>query len=173
MIGACSDSTAIKIKIIPKIGASISASTDSICKHGTAVLTVTDSGSGRATYKWSTGGTTSSITISDTVTTTYTAVVYGICDSLVKTITIKTIPPPSPVVTGTLLTCKGAKDTLYISGGNSYRWSTGATTSSIYVSDTAATTYTVTTYGICDSVKKTITGFHDPSSFSSYYRGSI
>jgi len=158
MSGPCSDSVSIKIKIIPKIGvSSITASNDSICKHGTSILTVTDSGNGHVRYKWNTGGTTSSVTISDTESTTYTVTVYGICDSVVKTITIKTIPPPSPVVTGTLSKCKGAKDTLTVNGGNSYKWSNGATTSSIYITDTGTTTYTVTTYGICDSVKKTIT----------------
>lgn len=152
----CSDSATQTIKIIPQITASISAFPDSICKHGTSILTATGAG-GQATYKWNTGATTSSITVSDSVNTTYTATVYGICDSVVKTVTVSIIPAPNPVIAGTLSKCKGLKDTLTISGGNTYKWSTGATTTSIYVSDTGTTTYTATVYGVCDTTQKTIT----------------
>jgi len=133
MNGACSDSTSFKIKIIPEITATISAISDSICPHGTTTVIATGIG-GQATYKWSNGYTTSSISVTDSVTTTYTATVYGLCDStkVMKTVTV--IPFPKPSIAGSLWKCKGTKDTLTVSSTinpTTYKWSNGETSSSI------------------------------------------
>ena len=145
----CKDSAVKKIKIIPAITASVSISTDSICPNGTTTITAKGTG-GQATYKWSNGATTSSITVSDTVTTTYTAMVYGLCDSVPVSKTVVVIPLPKPVIDGKVWKCKGARDTLSVTSSvnpTTYVWSNGATTSSIVTGDiNADSSYYVTAY---------------------------
>lgn len=131
--GICSDTSTITIKMIPKITASIAAVNDTVCPHGASIITATGSG-GQATYKWNTGATTSSITVHDSVTTSYTVTVYGICDSVQEMKTVTVIPLPKPVISGTLWKCKGAKDTLTVSSSinpATYIWSNGSTSTSI------------------------------------------
>ncbi|MBI3500773.1 MAG: T9SS type A sorting domain-containing protein [Bacteroidetes bacterium] len=53
-------------------------------------------------------------------------------------------------IAGNTTMCKGQTDTLIASGGATYSWSTGQTTTSIIISPTANTTYSVTaTTGTC------------------------
>lgn len=117
------------IKVNPAITFTMSATPDSVCPNGTSVITANPNGGG-VTFKWSNGATTSSITVSDSVTTTYSATVYGICDSAKNNITITVVPLPTPLITGTRLKCHGVKDTLAVSGGSTYIWSNGSTTTS-------------------------------------------
>lgn len=131
--GACEDSATQLLKVVQPITAAIGATHDSICPHDTTTITATGIG-GSATYKWNTGETTASITVSDTVTTTYTATVYGVCDSMKKMLTVNVIPIPKPVINGPLWRCKGKKDTLTVTTSNTpthYIWSNGKTTTTI------------------------------------------
>lgn len=133
IVGGCNDSVPLKIKIIPATTATISAVNDTVCPHGTSTITATGIG-GQVTYKWSNGYTTSSINVTDTVTTTYTATVYGLCDSTKVMKTVIVIPLPKPVINGSLWKCKGTKDTLTVSSSinpTTYKWSNGNTTTSI------------------------------------------
>lgn len=134
MVGGCSDSIPVKIKIIPVTTASVNATNDTVCPHGSSIITATPAG-GQVTYKWNNGATMSTITVTDTVTTTYTVTVYGICDSTKEMKTITVIPLPKPVISGTLWKCKGIKDTLTVSSSinpTTYLWSNGSTTSNYY-----------------------------------------
>jgi len=59
-------------------------------------------------------------------------------------------PLPKPVISATDSICSGSTDVLSVSGGSSYAWNTGATTSSIMVKIDSTTTYTVkASNGIC------------------------
>lgn len=132
-LGSCSDSVAQQIKVIQPITASIIATKDTICPGGSATL-IANAAGGQATYKWSNGAVTSSITVSDSVTTTYTAMIYGLCDSIQKTTTITVIPLPAPVITGADWKCGGQTDTLSVSSSvnpTTYVWNNGATTTTI------------------------------------------
>jgi hypothetical protein len=106
--------------------------------------------SGSFTYSWSTGATTSQITVSPPTTTTYTVTVTmllpngDICPG-VASITIP-VNVPKSVIKGNDLFCVGQSTTLTASQGAGYLWSTGATSQSITVSPTVSTTYTVTVY---------------------------
>ena len=131
--GICADSTTVTVKITPKITA-ITGVTDSIvCPNQPTHLTMTTSG-GQATYKWSTGETSSSITVTDSVTTTYTVTAYGLCNSVRKTIKVTVIPLAKPIVSGTTTKCKGQIDTLQVTNSvnpATYLWSDGKTTTTI------------------------------------------
>lgn len=124
--GICSDDTTFTVYVRPTVTSSIHASPDTVCPMGMSSLSVTAAG-GQVRYKWSTGATGSSISVNSNVTTKYIATVYGTCDSLKDTVTVTVIPLAQPVIKGKLSRCQGSKDTLTVSGGNSYLWSNGST----------------------------------------------
>lgn len=129
--------------------------TTTVCAGDSATL----SASGGGTYLWSTGETSSSITISPDSSTTYSvAVSNGICTGD-SSVTVDVISAPDAAIAGPGSVCSGGDfATLTASGGTSYLWSTGSTFASIseYVSPT--TTFTVTvSNGFCtDTASHTV-----------------
>ncbi|MBK8500461.1 MAG: DUF3494 domain-containing protein [Flavobacteriales bacterium] len=100
-----------------------------LCEGGSTELCATGTGS----YLWSTGATTSCITVN-------TAGVYSVtitspdgCESNCQ-VTVVVNPLPICSITGGLVLCEGATSELCATGTGSYLWSTGATTSCITVS---------------------------------------
>lgn len=200
---------------------------DSICAGTTTTITATAATSGKMTYVWSTGATTSSITTPTLTTTTgYTVTTTDSCGQsaaipitvnvvqitypkvtpspdtictganvhlhaagasgyiwapatslnkttgafVIATPTVQTIytitatdkcpgsvtdtisihPPVIPIISGPTSVCPGGTVVLNVSGANAYSWSTGQTGSTISVTPSAATTYTVNaTTGTC------------------------
>jgi hypothetical protein len=94
-----------------------------------------------SSYAWSTGASSSSITITPTITTTYSVVGTSAlgCSgtSSVFTVTINPIPPVS-VNSGSI--CNGSSFTMIPSGASSYIYSSGSSV----VSPTSNSSYTVT-----------------------------
>lgn len=123
---------------------SISPTSTSICNGQSVSLTA----SGGTTYQWSGGSssTSSTISISPAVTTTYyLEASNGSCigsDSV--TIQVNSIPIAS--VSGNQTICAGQSTTLTANGASSYQWSGGsnATTSTISVAPATTTNYVVT-----------------------------
>jgi hypothetical protein len=130
----------------PTPGISVNRSTVT-CTNPSATLTA----SGGASYLWSTGETTTSITVSPTSNTTYSVTATGANGCTASTnqlITVdKAAPTPGISVNRSTVTCTNPSATLTASGGASYLWSTGETTTSITVSPTSNTTYSVTATG--------------------------
>jgi hypothetical protein len=113
-----------------------------ICPGGSATLTA----SGASTYTWSTGATTTSVSLSPAVTTTYSVIGTAAsgCTNI-ATNTVGVAPNPTVVVApATLTVCLGSALTLTASGASTYSWSTTAITPTITVSPSVNTTYTVT-----------------------------
>ena len=135
--GSCPPSVKIvTLTVIPI--ASITVNSETICPGSSAVLTAT----GATTYSWSNGSTSNSITVSPTVTTTY-SVAQAIGCSITALATV--------VVNNTLIAsvnsptiCPGAIATLTIVGGTSYTWSTGSTSNPYTVTPNTTTLYTAT-----------------------------
>ena len=137
----CSSTVTQVVTVQSALTMSLTLSKDSICPTDSAVLTVI----GANTYTWSTGATTSSITVKPGVTTPYWVKATNRCatDSLSKTLHI--MPLPKPSVTGNDSICVGSSSTLTASGGTQYTWMPGSLKgSSVTVSPTVSTTYTVT-----------------------------
>lgn len=101
---------------------------------------------GATTHTWSTGATTPTISVSPTITTTYSvsgAGANGCVGSATKTITVNALPTVSASSTSALL-CSGLTASLSASGAFTYTWSTGMNSNTIVVSPTVTTTYTLT-----------------------------
>lgn len=116
-----------------------------VCNGGSTTLTATGANS---TYSWSTGGTTSTITVTPTGLTNYT--VYGTSNSntCVGTATVNVdVFTPSVTITGNTVICNGEVVTLTGNGADSYSWSWGSNTlpfQSVNDSPSTTTIYTLT-----------------------------
>ncbi|MCY1663447.1 T9SS type B sorting domain-containing protein [Chryseobacterium sp. SL1] len=138
-INSCKQTNAIVFKD-KSVTASITASSTKLCPNGNVTLT-----SNNATGNtWSTGATTQSITVTTPGTYTLTSS-NGICTSPQASVTITQDTDPNAQISGNLTLCENTSTILTATStgtGNTYSWSTGATTPSITV--TAPGTYIVT-----------------------------
>ena len=145
----------LTINTLPSVTVSVSAGT--ICVGESTTITA----SGASTYSWSNGETGSSITVSPTTTTLFTATgtdSNGCTSAGSTTITVNALPTVE--ISGTLTYCAGGSTTLTATAGlSSYLWSTGATTQSITVSTAGSYTVTGTDSNGCSatSVASTVT----------------
>ncbi|MFN8311130.1 MAG: T9SS type A sorting domain-containing protein [Chitinophagales bacterium] len=129
----------IGVNAVPSVSISGNAS---ICAGQSVTLTA--SGSGTA-YSWSnSGGTAAAATFNPTGNTTYTvtATANNCSASASKNVTVTSV---TAAISGPSAICTGTSATLnVISNGTAFSWSTGATTASINIQPTTATTYSVT-----------------------------
>ncbi|MCC6372053.1 MAG: T9SS type A sorting domain-containing protein [Bacteroidia bacterium] len=117
----------------------MAASANPICIGGAVTLTTSAS-----TATWNTGSNATSITVSPTVTTTYSVVGTGSANCLAIreiTITVQPLPVISTVNNPSLL-CVGSTATVSASGAATYTWAAGTGSNSLF-SPTVSTTYTV------------------------------
>lgn len=119
-------------------GPSLTVNAAQICPGQTATLTA----SGASSYTWNTSSNNASITVTPSVTTQYT-VVGAVSGCTSQALTQVTVHPTPNVSVNSPTLCSGNQATLTASGANSYTWSTSSTNSSIIVSPTISTQYTV------------------------------
>ena len=137
----CASTKSVTVSVF---SAPIISGNTSFCQGATTVLTA----SGGNSYRWSTGATTATINVSSAGTYTVTATSSNGCTaSSSSSITVN--PLPNVAISGNNSFCQGASTTLTASGGNSYRWSTNATTATINVSATGTYTVTATSSNGC------------------------
>ncbi|MDI6833593.1 MAG: PKD domain-containing protein, partial [Bacteroidales bacterium] len=138
----CSNTATVAVTVGSSPTINITASPSSICSGGTSVLTA----SGGSTYSWSTGGSTSSITVTPSATTTYTVTGssgVGCSNTATVTVTVGSLATINVIASPTSI-CTGGTSVLTASGANTYSWSTGESGMNITVSPTSTTTYTLT-----------------------------
>lgn len=115
----------------------------SICSGQATLLTA----SGGGTYRWNTGETTASISVS--VAGPYSVTVSSGSTSSVVTANVSAASAPAVTISGNLTISNGQATTLTADGGTTYRWSNGETTKSISVSVAGTYSVTVSSGGEC------------------------
>lgn len=148
-IGNCvtTATTAVTVNALP----ALSVNSVVICAGQNATLTA----GGASTYTWSNGSNTSSVAVNPTITTNYTVVgSNSVCSN--TAITTVSVDPLPVITVGSPTICSGETATLTAGGATSYTWNTGPTTSSIIVSPTVTTNYTITgNNGSCTNTQTT------------------
>ena len=128
-----------RICFTDELTSTISATATTICEGDTASLSATEDD---ATYLWSNGATTQGVVVSPTATTSYTVRVTKNGISSTSSIVIEVLD--SEITATATTVCFGETVTLSSSvTGATYLWSTGATSSSISITPTETTSYTI------------------------------
>lgn len=133
--GLCSQTKTVSVQVNSLPNVSISGSS-SVCLGNSITLT----GTGAITYTWDIGPTTNTISVSPTVTTSYTVTgtnANGCVNSAQKTITVNSIPTVA-ASGGTI--CAGQSFTITPSGANTYNYIGGGP----IVSPTTTSSYSIT-----------------------------
>ena len=118
----------------------IAVNSSTICSGSSTVLSAV----GANNYTWSTGATTSTISVSPASNTVYTITGSSNGCSSIQTASVTITPPLSIGFTNSPVICAGISTALTATGATNYTWSTGSNTQSISVSPTSNATYTVT-----------------------------
>jgi gliding motility-associated-like protein len=119
------------------------------CQGGNIILKA----SGGTTYSWTTGASSDSIVVNSSGN--YGVTVTNGCGSKDTSISVTVTPLPVAIITGATSICAGDSVLLAAFGGNTFSWSNGMTTSSIYVSSSG--TYSVTATNACGTSTAQIT----------------
>jgi len=167
--GVCT-ATAYHIVAVDTLTKPIITFTDSICTGTSTTITATAATSGKMTYVWSTGATTSSITTPTLTTTTgYTVTATDSCgQSAAIPITVNVVQITYPTVTPSPDTiCSGGSVNLHATGASGYIWAPASslnktTGANVRATPTVQTIYTITATDKCPgSVTDTIS-IHPP-----------
>ncbi len=120
----------------------ISPNNSSICSGSSVTLNATGNAYG---YTWTPGGVSNSIIVTPTITTNYLVVGSGDGCSINSAVSVTVLPAPSLIaVSNKTITCAGEEIIIQAIGPNILVWSTSAVTTSISVTPTLTTTYSVT-----------------------------
>ncbi len=163
--GGQTANTIYTIAITPNPTLSINTNSFNIC--GPQNATFVASSNSANSFTWSTGATTSSVSVSPTSTTVYSVSASNVCGvSAPLTVTVNATPLNTLSITSTTTSlCAGTSATITASSATgNYNWNTGATTNSIVVTPTATTLYSLTSTG-CNTVSalQTITIIPNPT----------
>lgn len=148
----CTASTNIAITVNP-LPVPVISGPAAICIGNSATL---NAGAGYATYAWSNGANTQ--TISTANSGNYTVTVTSIAGCSASTAANLVVNPlPTPAITGTTTICQGAQATLD-AGANyaSYLWSNGNTSQVVNIGLAGTVTVTVTDANGCSSPASTV-----------------
>ena len=137
--GQCSDQDSVIITVDQNVEAD-AGSDQIICEGESAFLL----GLGGGAYLWNTGSSNQNITVNPLVSTDYFLTVRnGLCSDI-DTVSVNVNQRPMADAGPDMKICDGEVVTLNAQGGGQYRWSTGASNSSINVSPTSSSSYSVT-----------------------------
>ena len=142
--GTCVATGSVNVNQPAAISLTTTASNSLVCSGNSATLNVVGAGgTGTLSYLWSNNSTSVSTVVTPTANTVYsvTATDANTCTST-STVSVGISQNPTVTVTGSVV-CIGNGIVLTANGANTYTWNTSANTSTIFVSPTVATVYTV------------------------------
>lgn len=145
----CTDTESFSLSV--DLPAAVISGNTMTCVGGNTVLAA----SGGVNYNWSNSlGTSATVTVTPTGNTTYTVTVTNANNCTASaSVTVTVGSPPSPVLTvletsgstdNDAEICAGASVMIQVSGGISYIWSDGSTSSSLEIVPACTSTYNVT-----------------------------
>jgi hypothetical protein len=140
-VGCVSQISTYTVTLLPLPTVAVTAPS-LICSGQTVMLT----GSGGVTYTWSTGANTNTISVTPTTNVSYYVVGTGSngCTNVgITQLTVNPTPAVSATASANFL-CKGGTASLTAGGANTYVWNNSSTLTTIAVSPTVTTTYSVT-----------------------------
>jgi gliding motility-associated-like protein len=140
-VNGCYNTATVAITVNPNTTVTANATSTNVCTGGTVTLT----GSGAGSYVWS-NGVTNGVSFTQLLTTTYTVTDATGCSNTAS-ITVSVLPLPVVSVNNASI-CAGSNALLTASvnpvSGTTYNWSSASTSSSLTVSPTVNSSYTVT-----------------------------
>ncbi|MFP4846802.1 Ig-like domain-containing protein [Winogradskyella sp. PE311] len=134
------DSVTVTVNTIPIADA---GEDQTICEGQSITLTA----NGGNSYLWSTGETTQSIDVNPISDTLYNVEVFSNSCSSLDSITVFVNDAPDITLSNNTTIVEGDSIVLVASGGDNYAWSNGESSSSIEVSPSQTTTYSVSSAG--------------------------
>lgn len=136
----CSAVSAVTIGNPAPVAAQITSNDTVVCSGNSASLFAF----GGTNYIWSTGETTTSITVSNIISDTTILVTATDANGCAGTDTLEiTAINASVTISGPNTLCPGQSGTLIASGGNTYQWNTAETNDTITVNPASDSTYSV------------------------------
>jgi hypothetical protein len=140
-VQGCVAQKTIAVNVYTTPVVSITSNTSTVCPGGSATLTP----SGAPSYSWNTGATTNSLVVTPALLNANVYTVTGIngACSANSTISVTRLAGPTMSVSGPTGICPPDNATLTVSGALTYTWSTTSNSTSIVVSPTVPSQYTV------------------------------
>ncbi len=144
----------VTVNALPATPVITASGSTTFCTGGSVDLT-SSANSGNV---WSNNATTATITVNATGNYSVTVIDANGCSSVSTPISVNVSNAPTPTISATSTqACSGDVVTVTSSAADSYLWSTGDTTQSIEVTNTAAIYVTVTNANACDGVGQSAT----------------
>lgn len=144
----------VVINALPATPIITAGGSTTFCTGGSVELT----SSAATGNTWSTNATTTNITVSTTGNYSVTVTDANGCVSASTPISVNVSNAPTPTISASgTQACSGDVVTVTSSAADSYSWSTGETTQSIQVSNTASVFVTVTNANACNGVGQSAT----------------
>jgi hypothetical protein len=144
----------IVVNALPATPTIAASGSTTFCTGGSVDLT-SSAASGNV---WSTNATTTTITVSATGNYSVTVTDANGCSSTSAPISVNVSSAPAPTISASSTqACSGDVVTVTASAADSYLWSTGETSQSIQVTNTAAVYVTVTNANACNGVGQSAT----------------
>lgn len=144
----------VTVNALPATPVITASGSTTFCTGGSVDLT-SSANSGNV---WSNNVTTATITVNATGNYSVTVTDANGCSSVSTPISVNVSNAPTPTISATSTqACSGDVVTVTSSAADSYLWSTGDTTQSIEVTNTAAVYVTVTNANACDGVGQSAT----------------
>lgn len=160
--GCFGNSATVQVTVNPNPNPSVNPiGSTTFCQGGSVTLST----GSYASYLWSTGATTQSITVNASGTYSVTVTNGNGCSGTSQGLPVTVNPLPTPTITagGPTTFCQGSNVVLTASSGSSYLWSNGATTQSITLSTSGSFSVTVTDGNGCQGVSAPITTVRNPN----------